>query len=101
LQLLTAYFGKEEELSEADRFLRNFIASKAWVDKEDREGGFGDLMGEDDEAAAEGDEGAEGEEAAPIEEDEEFLEEMDRFEAAYNFRCGLGVRHMALKYSCV
>ena len=86
LQLLTAYFGKEEELTEADKFLRNFIASKAWIDKEDTDRGHGDLMGSEDEAGGEGEEDGEGDGAAPVEEDEEFLEEVDRFEAAYNFR---------------
>ncbi|KAL6754712.1 hypothetical protein V8C86DRAFT_312002 [Haematococcus lacustris] len=54
---------------EADRFLRDYILGRGWVDVE--EGGavpaYEEVVGDDDE-------------------DEEYLQQADRFEAAYNFR---------------
>lgn len=101
LQLLDEYFGKEDELDPAGAFLKSFIANKAWKDPHDRggrarkrikglDGGSGSSSSDDD-----GDSGSEDGEGrgggvdgmqVDDEEDEEFLEQVDRFEAAYNFR---------------
>ncbi len=99
--LLDEYFGPEDEkLSEADRFLKRYLATQAW-----RGEGGEDLLGAGGGSDGEG-EGAEEGVAADFEHEEEFLEQADRFEAAYNFRwgptgwwgcCGKGV----LYYCCV
>lgn len=111
-QLLDEYFGKDDELDPAGAFLKSYIANKAW--KEPNDGGFGGgsrkkkrikgLDGSDSSSSSEdeGDDadssgsGSDEEGSGDVrqaggggmddEEDEEFLEEVDRFEAAYNFR---------------
>lgn len=98
LQLLDEYFGKDEELTEADAFLKSFLANKAWKEQRDgeaaeRPGSRKRLRGMDGDSSSSGEdsEDEQHEEAgADDDEDEQFLEEVDRFEAAYNFRCGLG-----------
>ncbi|CAL8460534.1 g63 [Coccomyxa elongata] len=63
-ELLDAYFGKDNQLADDERFLKHYMLTKGWVDK--------------------------GEEAQPdldeIEEDEEYLEQAEKFEARYNHR---------------
>jgi hypothetical protein len=87
VQLLDEVFGRDEStMDEADRFLKAFIANKAWVDPS--EGGgrlptYNEVAGEEEEGQPL--------DAAALEEDEEFLEEADRYEAQYNFRQALGV----------
>jgi hypothetical protein len=96
LQLLDEYFGKGPELDAAGAFLKSYIANKAW--KEPTDGGRkkkrlkgmdGSSSSSDDDGFGSGD-GSSSEEESPgginVDEDEEFLEEVDRFEAAYNFR---------------
>jgi hypothetical protein len=97
LQLLDEYFGHDAELTEADAFLKAYLANKAWKEPADAAGGAGASrkrlcgMGDDDDSSSSGseqggeDEGGDGV-ALDEEEDEQFLEEVDRFEAAYNFR---------------
>jgi hypothetical protein len=94
-QLLDEYFGRDAELTEADAFLKKYLANKAWQEPTDRLGGAGGSrkrlrgMGDDDGSDSgsedEGDDG-QGGLAVDEEEDAQFLEEVDRFEAAYNFR---------------
>jgi len=101
LQLLEQYFGKDDELDPAGAFLKSYIANKAWKESTDgssgrkkrRIKGFdGGSSSSEDEGDSGGgseggdDEGARGVPGVDDEEDEEFLEEVDRFEAAYNFR---------------
>jgi hypothetical protein len=97
LQLLDEYFGRDAELTEADAFLKNYLANKAWKEPADRLGGAGASrkrlrgMGDDEGSSSSGSESedeaaGQGGLAVDEEEDEQFLEEVDRFEAAYNFR---------------
>jgi hypothetical protein len=98
VQLLDEYFGRDAELTEADAFLKNYLANKAWQEPTDRLGGPGGSrkrlrgMGDDDGSSSSGseseDEAGDGQGGLAVdeEEDEQFLEEVDRFEAAYNFR---------------
>ncbi|RMZ53256.1 hypothetical protein APUTEX25_005245 [Auxenochlorella protothecoides] len=70
--LLDGYFGADETLEdEGDRFLKRYILSKGWVD---REGG---------EASSSGDEAGTG---PDYEEEEEYLQQAERYEHKYNFR---------------
>lgn len=100
-KLLEQYFGKDDELDPAGAFLKSYIANKAWKESTDgssgrkkrRIKGFdGGSSSSEDEGDSGGgseggdDEGARGVPGVDDEEDEEFLEEVDRFEAAYNFR---------------
>jgi hypothetical protein len=84
MQLLDEVFGRDEsKMDEADRFLKAFIANKAWVDPSDGGGHlptYGEVVGEEEE------EQGQPLDAAALEEDEQFLEEADRYEAQYNFR---------------
>jgi hypothetical protein len=90
-ELLDEYFGREEtRLSEADRFLKRYLRTQAWKRDGDDDGGGGSDSEEvfedgEDGPSLGGEGGAEG-----FEEEEEFLEQADRFEAAYNFRWGPG-----------
>ncbi|KAL4428120.1 hypothetical protein ABPG75_002209 [Micractinium tetrahymenae] len=72
-QLLDGYFGRDEELSKEDRFLKRYILNKGWVDE-----GDDDFGGEDDNDLHAHDE--------IVDEDEEELERAEQFEHAYNFR---------------
>ncbi|KAK9809843.1 hypothetical protein WJX72_000250 [[Myrmecia] bisecta] len=67
-QLLDEYFGTDKQLDDRERFLKEFIMNKGWVD---REGGYVPSLEEVVEEA---------------EEDEAYLEHADQFEAEYNFR---------------
>ncbi|KAL6780210.1 hypothetical protein ACKKBF_B14020 [Auxenochlorella protothecoides x Auxenochlorella symbiontica] len=70
--LLDGYFGADETLEdEGDRFLKRYILSKGWVD---REGG---------EASSSGDEAGT---VPDYEEEEEYLQQAERYEHKYNFR---------------
>jgi hypothetical protein len=98
LQLLDEYFGKGEDLDPAGAFLKSYIANKAW--KEPTDGGrkkkrmkgmdgsssssSSEDEGDDSGSSSSDEEG--GAADINVDEDEEFLEEVDRFEAAYNFR---------------
>ncbi|KAK9908790.1 hypothetical protein WJX75_002962 [Coccomyxa subellipsoidea] len=64
-ELLDAYFGKDDQLAEDERFLKHYMLKKGWMDKGDEPLHDGD----DD-----------------IEEDEEYLQQAERFEARYNHR---------------
>eukprot|EP00793_Prasinoderma_coloniale_P001837 PRCOL_00003643-RA len=70
--LLASYFGKVEELNAQERFLKDYLSNKGWVEQEEAGGAasrprLADLAGDDSE-------------------DERELEQADAFEAAYNFR---------------
>lgn len=89
VQLLDEYFGPDDgSIDPADAFLKSYLANKAW--KQQAAGNssgsrkrFRDSDGEDDDgSSSDVDDQQDGDD----EEDEEFLEEVDRFEAAYNFR---------------
>lgn len=103
MQLLEEYFGKDDELDPAGAFLKSYIANKAWKESTDGsssrkkrrikgfDSGSSSSSSEDEGdsgGSSEGgdDEGVRGVSGVDDEEDEEFLEEVDRFEAAYNFR---------------
>jgi hypothetical protein len=105
LQLLDEYFGRDNELDAAGAFLKSYLANKAWKESTDGPGGGsrrkkrlrgldGSSSSSEDEGDSSGDEegGSSGSEDGGVggdinvDEDEEFLEEVDRFEAAYNFR---------------
>lgn len=94
LQLLDEYFGKGEDLDPAGAFLKAYIANKAWKEADGSSGHKKKrLKGLDGESSSssedEGDSSCDGEGGSGdinVDEDEQFLEEVDRFEAAYNFR---------------
>jgi hypothetical protein len=90
--LLDEYFGPEDEqLSEADRFLKRYLATQAWRgDGGGGGGGGGSDDGDDGGLLRGGGEGELGGEYEDLDQEEQFLEEADRFEAAYNFRWGAG-----------
>ncbi len=87
LQLLDEYFGGGgKSLDQGEAFLKSYILNKGWMDADDPGAtARGGLSGGGDDESDEGKEEEDGAEPA-LEEDEEFLEEVDRFEAAYNFR---------------
>eukprot|EP00775_Hariotina_reticulata_P002953 gene2953-3238_t len=94
--LLDQYFGKDEELDQAGAFLKAYLHNKAWKEPKDADLaaaaevtnskkqriGLSESGDEDDDGDDDGAGGA----APDDDEDEEFLENVDRFEAAYNFR---------------
>lgn len=100
LQLLDAYFGKDDNLDPAGAFLKSYLAKKAWKQPtDDRSGsnkkrlrGLDGSSSSSEDAAQSSSDGEDSEAGAEQhldvddEEDEEFLEEVDKFEAAYNFR---------------
>lgn len=104
LQLLDEYFGRDNELDAAGAFLKSYLANKAWKDPTDGAGGgsrrkkrlkgldgSSSSSSEDEGDSSDDEEGGSGSEGGGggdvnVDEDEEFLEEVDRFEAAYNFR---------------
>lgn len=63
---LDEYFGKDDDLDENDRFLKNYLMNKGWIERENTGFDYGDVVG--------------------VSEDEEELEEQERYEAEYNFR---------------
>lgn len=58
-------WGNSEALDDKDRFLRKYILTKAWIDRDDYNDAMNDKIDE---------------------EDEDREEEMEHFENAYNFR---------------
>ncbi|KAJ4751238.1 Protein KRI1 [Rhynchospora pubera] len=64
---LDAYFDKDENLDENERFLKEFFRKKSWIDREKGKGEMRDELHD-------------------ISEDEEELERQDKYEAEYNFR---------------
>lgn len=101
LQLLDEYFGKGDDLDPAGAFLKSYIANKAWKEAADGSSGRrkkrlkgldgGSSSSSEDEGDSSSDEeGGAGSGDVNVDEDEEFLEEVDRFEAAYNFRWAIG-----------
>eukprot|EP00887_Chlorella_sp_A99_P002553 scaffold6.g2553.t1 len=74
---LEAYFGRDEQLGEADRFLKHYILNQGWVDRGDGGASDDELGGED---------GGQGGVGVDEEEDEAFLEAAEEFEQKYNFR---------------
>lgn len=80
-QLLEEYFGADKQLDEADAFLKSYLAQKAWKQDADSSRGGGVAGGIDNDSSSE-DGGGDADD-----DDEAFLENLDRFEAAYNFRC--------------
>ena len=65
---LEDYFGKEDDLDEQDRFLKNYLLNQGWMDKDrDRIPSYKEVVGE-------------------VSEDEAYLEDQDKYEADYNFR---------------
>ncbi|GFR40096.1 hypothetical protein Agub_g644 [Astrephomene gubernaculifera] len=78
-QLIEAYFGSEGELHPDDKFLKEYILNKGWVDRDDDYvPSYREVVGEEEEE----DGGA----GVDDEEDEAYLRQMDAFEAKYNFR---------------
>jgi protein KRI1 len=68
---LEAYFGKDEALDEGERFLKDYLANKKWVDQErDRVPTYGEIV----------------DEHPDVSEDEEEVERQEEFEKKYNFR---------------
>ncbi|KAK3234082.1 hypothetical protein CYMTET_55648, partial [Cymbomonas tetramitiformis] len=65
-KVLETYFGKVEELGNEERFLRDYLLNKGWLEKEERD--TYDNFEEDED------------------EDEEQLDAQDKFESEYNFR---------------
>eukprot|EP00850_Spirogloea_muscicola_P007839 SM000040S14851 [mRNA] locus=s40:754270:767547:+ [translate_table: standard] len=65
---LEAYFGSAEQLDHGERFLKNFLLNKGWMERDrDRVPSYEDVIGE-------------------VDEEEEELEAQERFEARWNFR---------------
>eukprot|EP00252_Welwitschia_mirabilis_P011719 TRINITY_DN2609_c0_g1_i1.p1 TRINITY_DN2609_c0_g1~~TRINITY_DN2609_c0_g1_i1.p1 ORF type:complete len:702 (-),score=222.67 TRINITY_DN2609_c0_g1_i1:327-2432(-) len=65
-QRLNQYFGRDDDLDENERFLKNYLLNKGWIDRDNKGSSYEDIVG--------------------VSEDEEELENQDRFEAEYNFR---------------
>jgi len=88
VKLVDEYFKDIEDLDPNERFLKQFILHKGWVDR------GSDDDGDDDEDDDDGNDDAEGEGKRrrkrsswlKDEDDEEFDEQADRFESTYNFR---------------
>eukprot|EP00850_Spirogloea_muscicola_P009762 SM000055S18296 [mRNA] locus=s55:647116:656225:+ [translate_table: standard] len=65
---LEAYFGSAEQLDHGERFLKDFLLNKGWMERDhDRVPSYEDVIGE-------------------VDEEEEALEAQERFEARWNFR---------------
>ncbi|CAD7699740.1 unnamed protein product [Ostreobium quekettii] len=64
-ELLDEIFGKGEELTEADTFLKDYLKGQKWIVPEDS---------------------VQQHDLEDIDEDEEYLEKADQFESTYNFR---------------
>ncbi|EFJ52328.1 hypothetical protein VOLCADRAFT_102989 [Volvox carteri f. nagariensis] len=78
-QLIEAYFGSEAELHPDDKFLKEYIMNKGWVDRDDDYvPSYRDIVGGDGD-----DEGVAGDEDVDDEADERYLREVDAFEAKY------------------
>ncbi|OVA17669.1 KRR1 interacting protein 1 [Macleaya cordata] len=61
------YFGRDENLDEKEKFLKNFFVNKMWVDKDKGKKPFNDDL-------------------YVISEDEEEVEKQEKYEAEFNFR---------------
>ncbi|KXZ47073.1 hypothetical protein GPECTOR_38g310 [Gonium pectorale] len=80
-KLIEAYFGTEGELNPDDKFLKEYIVSKGWVDRDDDYvPSYREVVGDEDEGGQQGTEGVDDDE------DEAYLRQTDVFEATYNFR---------------
>lgn len=67
-QRLEEYFGGDDNLDENEKFLKEYLLKKSWVDEDaDRIPSYEEIIGD-------------------VIDDEEQLEKQDRFEAEYNFR---------------
>eukprot|EP00850_Spirogloea_muscicola_P012152 SM000077S21626 [mRNA] locus=s77:503682:512513:- [translate_table: standard] len=65
---LEAYFGSAEQLDHGERFLKDFLLNKGWMERDrDRVPSYEDVIGE-------------------VDEEEEELEAQERYEARWNFR---------------
>lgn len=68
---LEAYFGKDDALDEGERFLKDYLANRKWVDKDaDRVPTYGEIV----------------DDHPDVSEDEEEVERQEEFEKQYNFR---------------
>lgn len=87
LQLLSDYFGPDDaSLNPADAFLKSYLANKAWKQPINGSSGSRKRLQDFDDSSSSDDEPEGAAAAVGDDEDEEFLEQVDRFEAAYNFR---------------
>ncbi|KAL3694447.1 hypothetical protein R1sor_008098 [Riccia sorocarpa] len=68
---LEEYFGKDDDLDDNDRFLKEYLVNKGWVDEDLNQGGKFPGFDRENEL---------------LSEDEEALEQQDEYEADYNFR---------------
>ena len=87
MQLAEAFFGSDEtRLDKGDLFLKKFILNRGWMDEDTVGEGSGRSFRQHS------DEGGDSEDnessSGSLEEDDHFLDEVDRYEAAYNFRWG-------------
>ncbi|KAJ7555504.1 hypothetical protein O6H91_05G042100 [Diphasiastrum complanatum] len=80
---LEDYFGKSDDLDENERFLKDFLLNKGWIDRDqNRIPSYHEIV--DD-----------------VSEDEEELEKQEKFEAGYNFRFEEGAGSQVLGHSRV
>lgn len=78
---LEEYFGRDDSLDENEKFLKDYLLNKSWIDEDrDRIPSYDEIVGD-------------------VEEDEEELQKQDRFEAEYNFRFEEGVSSQVLGHS--
>ncbi|XP_024529781.1 protein kri1 [Selaginella moellendorffii] len=82
-QKLEEYFGKDDDLDEKDRFLKNYLQNQGWIDKnKDKLPSYEDVIGE-------------------VSEEEEELDDQDRYESLLNFRFEEGGDSQVLGHSRV
>ncbi|CAM6105228.1 unnamed protein product [Calypogeia fissa] len=67
---LEEYFGKDDDLDDNDRFLKEYLLNKGWIDADQKEPTYPTYH----------------DDAEDISEDEEALDKQDQFEKDYNFR---------------
>ncbi|KAH7315233.1 hypothetical protein KP509_21G041100 [Ceratopteris richardii] len=78
---LEDYFGKDEKLDEDEKFLKEYLLNKSWIDADtDRIPSYEEIVGD-------------------ALKDEEELERQDRFEAEYNFRFEEGAGSQVMGHS--
>ncbi|KAL2645524.1 hypothetical protein R1flu_013111 [Riccia fluitans] len=65
---LEEYFGRDNDLDENDRFLKEYLLNKGWIDDDQKQSNFPRIDQE------------------LLSEDEEALDKQDQYEADYNFR---------------
>lgn len=81
-QNLDEYFGKDDDLSDNEKFLKEYLRNRMWIGEEkDKKPSFDDLFG--------------------VSEDEDELDKQDKFEADYNFRFEEGGADRVLGHSRV